>query len=86
MDDLDTIDCPYCGEWQHLDNVDKQELIEEFRYATLECKDCKEEYLAAVNIYTRFEWVIEKLPKKEKLEEQKIKDVPDQLFFPFHKS
>lgn len=84
MSDENTIECPYCGEWQHLDNINKEVLVKDWKYVILKCEDCGEGYRAGIDV--EYRWVIEKLPKKEIKEDTELIDVPGQLFFSFYES
>lgn len=86
ISDENTIECPYCKEWQHLDDigVSKKILHTEFRFLILECEDCNKEFKVGADV--EYNWVIEKLEEKPESEDDKIIDVPDQLFFPFYGS
>ncbi|MHA1468948.1 MAG: hypothetical protein ACTSSP_00150 [Candidatus Asgardarchaeia archaeon] len=78
MDENNTICCPWCDEWQHLDALNKDDSLH--RWTTLECEDCHKLYRASTYRDLTYYWEIEKYEKQEE-PKIKVEDVPGQLFF-----
>lgn len=77
IDENNTICCPWCDEWQHLDALNKNDLLHQ--WTIVECEDCHKLYKASTYRDPTYYWEIEKHEKPK--ESKKIEDVPGQLSF-----